>query len=116
MRFPLARGLTLLGIAFAVAQLATPSRSPELIGTGHRTRLRRSVGGNKFASAIALAGMRKRKGSRWSRAAGSVANLAMIATALGPRARRLSAVGALAALVTTSALRLRKPSSARVAR
>ena len=116
MRFPLARGLTLLGIAFAVAQLATPSRSPELIGTGHRTRLRRSLGGNKLASAIALAGMRKRGGSRWSRVARSAADLAMIATALGPRARRLTAVGALAGLAATSALRSRKPTNTRVAR
>jgi hypothetical protein len=116
MRFPLARGLTLLGIALAVAELATPSRSPELIGTGHRTRLRRSIGGNKFASAIALAGMRRRRGSRWSRAAGTVADVAMIATALGPRARRLSALGALAAVAATSALRAWRPSKARVAR
>ena len=113
MRFPLARGLTLLGIALAVAELATPSRSPELIGTGHRTRLRRSIGGNKLASAIALAGMRRRRGSRWSRAAATVADLAMIATALGPRARRLSAVGALAAVAATSALRARKSAQIR---
>jgi uncharacterized membrane protein len=98
----LAKGLGWFSNALAVAQLAAPGRFARAIGArdGSRARLLvRAVGAREAAVGIGILARRRRGGWLWARAAGDLADLALLGVAMRAKHARRNRLGAAAAAV-----------------